>query len=335
MQTDPKTIAAAFSIGEIISAEAYGKGRIHATYRIESSSGTYVLQKIAALFEPAMADIERITAHLTQKNVTTTRLIRTNDGNLSFASKGEHWRLMTYIPGETIETGPTTAQAESAARFAAVFQEALLDYTEPFAYAIPNFYDTPTLLTKMLDVDTSHMGTEKYAICHPLAETIRARLDKLGGYVATPKRVLHGDLRFNNFRFDTNGVAIALIDLDTLGRYPLPIEIGNMLRSWCSSRQTSRPSLNFDTWQAAITGYRAAARFVSEDEWRAIPHGFEQVTLELAARYLTDAYEEKYFAHDSTYPSLLEQNLDRARFCLAIHDEFSYNREIVNRMFSA
>jgi Ser/Thr protein kinase RdoA (MazF antagonist) len=208
-----------------------------------------------------------------------------------------------------------------------------LDFTEPFAYAIPHFYDTDSIVTTMLETDAAHTGSEKYAACHPIATTIHERLEKLGGYVVTPKRVLHGDLRFNNFRFDSDGIAIALIDLDTLGRYPLPIEIGNMLRSWCSSRQAARPSLNFDTWQAAINGYRAAAHFITDEEWRVIPHGFEQVTLELAARYLTDAYLEKYFAHDPVYPSLFEQNIDRARFCLAIHDEFGYNREIVARMF--
>lgn len=335
MQQDLNAIIHAFPIGGARSIEPYGKGRIHSTYRVETGSGIYILQKIAALFEPAMADIERITDHLADKNITTTRLVRTTGGTLAHEHAGEYWRLMTYVPGETIENGPSIAQAESAARFVARFQEALSDFTEPFAYSIPHFYDTASIAKNMLEADAAHANSEKYAICHPIVETIDERLGKLGGYIATTKRVLHGDLRFNNFRFDMNGMAIALIDLDTLGRYPLPIEIGNMLRSWCSSRQTSRPSLNFDIWQAAVNGYKAAAHFITDEEWRAIPHGFEQVTLELAARYLTDAYLEKYFAHDPAYPSLFEQNIDRAQFCLAIHDEFGYNREIVNRMFAA
>lgn len=325
----PEIAVARFPLGYVRSIESLGKGRIHATFHVHAESGEYVLQKIAKIFAPMMEDIERVTAHLALKGIVTTRLVRTQEETLGVDDGDSSWRLMTFIPGETIETHPSVARAESAARFVAHFQAALLDYEKPFKYSIPHFFDTPAILAKMLATDTANAGMQKHESCHPIAEHIRARLEVLDGFVNTPQRVLHGDLRFNNLRF-SEGEAIALIDLDTLGRYPLPIEIGNMLRSWCSSRLTKRPSLTFDVWRAAAAAYRKEAVFMTEEEWRMIPKGFKQVTLELAARYLIDAYEESYFAHDAaTYPTLFEQNLDRAHFCLAILDEFDMNENAI------
>ena len=49
-----------------------------------------------------------------------------------------------------------------------------------------------------------------------------------------PERIIHGDLKLNNIRFDETGnKAIAIVDLDTLGVSKIVIDIGDAIRSWC------------------------------------------------------------------------------------------------------
>ena len=160
---------------------------------------------------------------------------------------------------------------------------------------------------------------------------ILGRAKKLSAEIATlPKRTLHGDLKLNNLRFDADGThAIALIDFDTLGRYTLPLEIGDMLRSWCT---TTSYTLDLSVWQTSIRGYRSEAHFVTADEWRLIPDGLAEITLSLAARYCADAYEEKYFAHDPAYVSLFEQNAERTKRYLAVLTDFDRNEESIRTM---
>ncbi|MBL8158134.1 phosphotransferase [bacterium] len=321
MQPDLSVIAAAFPIGTIRSIEPLGNGRIHATYLVRSDMGEYVLQKIGVLFVPALPDIEAVTAHIAAKGLLTSRVVRTEDGALSRQDGDSAWRLMTFIPGMTIETEPTPAQAANGAAFIAQFHTALADYTQPFAYRIPHYRDTGYALGHLHELDRRNTGSSKYEKCHPLAEEIEHRRTLLSPAMsALPLHTLHGDLKLNNLRFDTEGVeAIALLDLDTLGSYPLPLELGDMLRSWCK-RGTG---IDTETWKTLMKTYREHAAFMHDDEWRLIPDGFFEITLSLAARYCADAYEETWFKHNPEYPSLFEQNVASTERCLALLDDFT------------
>ena len=72
-----------------------------------------------------------------------------------------------------------------------------------------------------------------------LAEKIQVEVDRLGRPIDLPKRVIHGDLKFNNFLFEGREEgdppkAHALIDLDTLAKLPLYFDLGDAWRSWCN-----------------------------------------------------------------------------------------------------
>jgi len=331
MNPEIEAILAAFPIGTASSTEPYGKGRLHSTYHVRTADGEYILQKIGPLFNPAMKDIDSVTKHLEAKGIGTARVIPTREGALSYGKDGGYWRLMTFIPGATIEGNPSVPQAENASAFIGMFHTALLDYEKSFAYHLPGYRDTPLAISHLREADAAHETSEKYAVCHPLVVEILGRAKKLSAEIATlPKRTLHGDLKLNNLRFDADGThAIALIDFDTLGRYTLPLEIGDMLRSWCT---TPSYTLDLSVWQTSIRGYRSEAHFVTADEWRLIPDGLAEITLSLAARYCADAYEEKYFAHDPAYVSLFEQNAERTKRYLAVLTDFDRNEESIRTM---
>jgi hypothetical protein len=78
-----------------------------------------------------------------------------------------------------------------------------------------------------------------------------------------------------------------------------------------------------------IRGYFQTANFITTDEKMKIPDGIELMTLELSARYITDAFEETYFTLDELrYPSLYEQNKQKAIAQLQFYDDFQSKQKI-------
>lgn len=328
----PDKVATYFSIGTISSITPLGNGRIHTTYLLQAASGDYVLQKVGPLFAPAMQDIDRVTAHLAAQGLPTPRIIRTILDDIGVEDAGDVWRLMTFITGETIEKDPSRRHIASGAAFIARFHAALTDFSVPFAYHIPHYRDVVYDLQHLASVDAAHTASEKYAAVHPIVDDIMRRASSCTlAFPSLPSRVLHGDLKLNNLRFSENGEAVALLDLDTLGTYPLPLELGDMLRSWCG---TSDATIDRECWQAAMRAYRDNALFMTADEWRSIPAGFVTITLSLAARYCGDAYEEKFFRHDPSYPSLFAQNIERARRYLSLLDDFTKQEDALRALHS-
>ena len=83
---------------------------------------------------------------------------------------------------------------------------------------------------------------------------------------------MHGDPKINNLLFDAaTGRALCFIDLDTLGRMPLPLELGDAFRSWCNpaGEDNRQSAFALDLFAAAVDGYAAGARAGSRRRSRA------------------------------------------------------------------
>ena len=111
--------------------------------------------------------------------------------------------------------------------------------------------------------------------------------------------------------------AVALIDLDTLGRGTLDAELGDAFRSWCNPASEDATDAVFDLalFDAGVRGYAEGARGdATPDEVRSIAPGVDRICLELAARFAADALSESYFGWDATrFATRGEHNLLRAR----------------------
>jgi len=108
---------------------------------------------------------------------------------------------------------------------------------------------------------------------------------------------------------------VAILDLDTTGRGAIATEMGDALRSWCNSNGELGSAL-FDTatYEAAVKGYFSTATFLTDEEKKYIPLGIKTIALELAARFLSDAFEEAYFRFDPAhFSNLAEQNFALAK----------------------
>ncbi len=279
-------------------------GLINRTWHVVSESGTpLILQRVNAIFPPAVnEDIDALTRHLAARGVTTPRIVPTRAGALWLEHAGSVWRVLTAIDGLTRDALENAAQAREAGRILAVFHREVASFDRPFANARLGVHDTARHLLTLRRALAEHTDHPQHAQAAALAERVLAHAERLPALPAVRDRVVHGDPKVSNILFDpVRDRALCLIDLDTVARMPVALELGDAMRSWCNpgaeDADSSRISVPFFT--AAVEGYAAAAAgTLGRAEWAAIPAATLTITVELAARFCTDALRESYFRWD-------------------------------------
>lgn len=313
-----------FPIGEVIMLAPLGNGHIHETWLVTTGTGKYVLQRLNPhIGVQETENVVLVTEHLASQGLLTPRLLIAQHRASVLENHTGTWRVMTYIEGSTIETGPTPAQAGSAARLLAQFHKALADIPGTLPYTLPHFHDTAYDLARLKEIHRPETSLNKYRECEPVARRVIELLEPRAHMLDTlPRRLIHADPKINNFRFDPESKeALCMLDLDTVGHHPLPIELGDMLRS-CTA-VAGGADIDTAVWRSIVETYRVTSSILTEEESRLIPDGYIVYALELAARSITDAYEEKFFRHDrDRFATLFEQNLARAELQLARAEGF-------------
>jgi len=276
-----------------------------------------VLQAVNPIFPPAInADIDIVTRHVERHGVTTPRLMPLPGGSLWLEAQDAVWRLLTFMPGETYERMPGPDHAREAGAQLGRFHAALANFDYEFVNARLGVHDLDRHLATLRCALATRTEHANFAAVEPLASAILSLAASLPALPQSPDRTVHGDPKISNIVFDTSGKATCLIDLDTLARMPLALELGDALRSWCNpaGEDTATATLNSVLYRAALSGYAPEARlFISETEWRAFPAATLRITVELAARFCADALAESYFGWDSArFASASEHNQARA-----------------------
>jgi len=283
-----------------------------------------VLQALNRIFPAAInRDIDAVTRELTAHGVTTPRIVPTRDGALWLEREGAVWRQLSYVPGYTVERVPSAAHAREAGALLGRFHAALADFDYAFANARLGVHDLDrhiAALSKALDAGRAHA---EFATVEPVGRAILDVRATLPALPDTPDRNVHGDPKISNVVFATDSSrAVCLIDLDTLARMPVALELGDALRSWCNTADEDAADARFDAalFAAAVDGYAATANtFITAAEWQAIPAATLRIAVELAARFCADALEETYFGWNAArYPSASAHNLARAGAQLAL-----------------
>jgi Ser/Thr protein kinase RdoA (MazF antagonist) len=295
-------------------------GLINPTWYVRSRGGTpLVLQRVSSIFPPTVnEDIAAVTEHLAAKGVLTPRLVPTRDGALWLEHGGAVWRVLTFVDGVNRDAVESPAQARAAGRVLAEFHRAVGDLEHTFRSTRLGVHDTARHLRALRAALDEHRSHREIANVRPLAERVLALAERLPPLPPNPDRIVHGDPKISNIMFARDGDrALCLIDLDTLSRMPVALELGDALRSWCNPRTEDAPDAAFrqPLFAAAVDGYAdAAAGFLTLTEWQAIPTGTVTICVELAARFCLDALRESYFRWDpSRYPSSSAHNQARTR----------------------
>jgi Ser/Thr protein kinase RdoA (MazF antagonist) len=289
------------------------RGLLHATYRVATVSGDFVVQRLhAAIPDRAIDDMRMVTAYLVACGLQVPSLVPTLDGK-PFARdmRGGRWRVYPWLPGHVVERVADSAMAGAAGRLVGLLHKhlAACDYIPQGS--IPHFHDTAFVLTELQNV-YPELPDEVRGIADDIIATLPPLI-----VADEPQQLIHGDLKISNLIFDDLGHAVGIIDFDTILRHARAIDLGDAFRSWCNRTAEDDPEARFDVacFEAAASGYaqgfgRPFSLEIRIGHLRATRH----ITLELAARFLIDVVHDTYFGFDATrYPHRRAHNVARAR----------------------
>jgi Ser/Thr protein kinase RdoA (MazF antagonist) len=305
-------------------------GLINRSYSASRQDGSAcVLQCVNPIFAPEInEDIDAVTRHLAAKGLTTPLLVATNDARRFVELDGAIWRLLTRIPGATCEAVSTTDEAREAGRVLGEFHRAVADFGQPLKNRRPPVHEIGRHLANLENALGEHLRHRAHRAVTAIADRILSMAANLPPLAAETPRLVHGDPKISNIVFrDADGVegtardarrrvGVCLVDLDTLTRIPVALEIGDALRSWCNTATEDSPAAQFsvERFAAAVAGYRqGAGDLLTAAEWQAVPAATQTIAVELAARFAADALNESYFAWDrGRFASASEHNQARA-----------------------
>lgn len=303
--------------------EEVPSGHINRTWRVSAPGSLYALQWLNPIFAPELhLDIQAVTSRLAQQGLVTPRLLRTRWDKLwAGDEKTGVWRLFTWIKGETFLQAASAETCEEAGRLLGKFHSALWHFKHEFKFARLDVHNTQKHIFNLRKALEKHRDHAAFGRVSPVAQAILDDFSGLDLTICSPKRIVHGDPKLSNIIFAPDGKAICMVDLDTLARMPIALELGDALRSWCNpAGEEQEATFRTDFFLSALKGYaEVMAGLASKDDWQAIPRWTMVISLELAARFCTDALEESYFRWDEQrFESASEHNLLRARVQLAL-----------------
>jgi Ser/Thr protein kinase RdoA (MazF antagonist) len=292
-------------------------GHINRTFRVEAPGGPLILQRLAPIFSAEVQeDIAAITEHLEHAGLLTPRLRPAGDRLSVVDAQGGVWRALTFVAGQTLLRADSAERCRSAGELLGRFHAALWDCGHEFRHRRLGVHDTERHLARLRAALERHTAHPRHAEVAGVGRQILEAAAALQLPAGLPERVVHGDPKISNVLFGDDGRALCFVDLDTLARMALPLELGDALRSWCSPQgeEVEGPA-DLDFYRGALRGYATGlGGLATSDERRAIPAAAELIAVELAARFCIDALEESYFAWDpARYESACAHNLARTR----------------------
>ena len=296
-----------------------GNGLINQTWLVENGvSEHFVLQRVNSMFPAAInQDIDVLTRHIEAKGLTTCRLVPANDGALWVEHEKGVWRLLSRVDGASRNALTSAAQAREAGMVLGQFHLAVSDLEHTFSNLRLGIHDTARHLRFLDETLRNRTHHPEYAAVSSLGREILDIAKSLPVLPQVPDRVVHGDPKVNNILFEAGGNrAICLVDLDTISQMPLPLELGDAMRSWCnpSGEDYWTGEFSAELFIPAIEGYAEQTRgWILPEEWSSIVPATHIILIELAARFCADALNETYFAWDpQKFATRSEHNQVRA-----------------------
>lgn len=343
-------IAAQFAPGgRILDIRPYGRGNINDTFLVTgcgvsfsaapdfSGEWHFILQRLnLRVFrhpELIMANLATVIEHF-QKRLENEplpagrrwklpRVLRTNDGQDHFIdSPGSFWRALSFIENaRTLEVIENTHQAQEVGYALGLFHRLVCDLPpDRLAETLPGFHVTPLYLRHFDEVVARSRppSSPEAAWCLKFIEKRRAFASVLEDAKARGKlrlRPVHGDPKVNNVMLDAStGMAVGMIDLDTVQPGLVHYDLGDCLRSGANPLGEETPNwhqvrFDPDLGRAILTGYLSQARdFLTDHDQAFLYEAIRLIPFELGVRFFTDYLEGNVY-FKAPHP---EHNLMRA-----------------------
>lgn len=314
-------------------------GLINATYRVKNDRGVAIaaLQRLHPVFQASVnEDIEAITGALVEQRLTTPTLVRTLSGD-SHATSPEHvWRAITWIPGQCHAKIPNLRVAEQGGKLIARFHRAVHGLDYEFQFKRKGVHDTEAHLQKLRMASQSRDSLPDGL--EALRDDILSQAESLPSLPILPSRIVHGDLKISNLLFDDDEQGLCLIDLDTMAHGTIAYELGDALRSWANPQgeNVASPVIDPTILAALAKGYASESEgILSSEEIASVVGGLERVSLQLAARFCVDVFEDSYFGWDAKrFPSRKAHNMMRAKGQLALSQSVASDRNHLQELWT-
>ncbi len=296
------------------SNEVFGAGHIHDTYKVETTEGNFILQRInTTIFKDVlgvMQNIEQVASHLQQQGDYPMEILSPcyskEDKSYYQDSDDSYWRMFPFI--ENTKVYVTIEQPEQAYPIAYAFGTfigALSDLSsEKLAITLPDFhnglYRLGQLKNAIPNATPSRLQLAKESLDFILQEEA---VFKEVAVLKLPTRIVHNDTKADNILLDKEHLqAKCVIDLDTVMPGTLLSDFGDMVRTCTNSEVEDSDNFSAITMQRPIyealeTGFLDALQdSINPEERSALYLGAKWIILEQAVRFLAD-----FLNNDSYY----------------------------------
>ncbi|MBD2776697.1 phosphotransferase enzyme family protein [Iningainema tapete] len=313
------TIAKQFTQqGTVISIQAFGSGNINDTFLVtldSPESKHFVLQRINThvFRQPqlVMHNMRAYTEHVykrLQSNPLSRRwevprVLLTLDAQDHWRNAdGSFWRAISFIEGsQSFDTMRGLEQAQEVGYALGMFHNLISDLPpETLADTLEGFHITPLYLQQYNEVlaKTNWRQSPEVNYCLQFVSDRSSWSYILEDALATgklPLRLMHGDPKINNVMFDTvTGLAVSVVDLDTVKPGLVHYDIGDCLRSGCNpageeTEQWEEVYFDTDICQGILQGYLSSAKaFLTENDYIYMYDAIRLLAFELGLRFFTD-----------------------------------------------
>lgn len=341
-----RTIIKDFNLkGELTDINCISTGNINDTYVARTAfhlgEKLYIIQrvnhKVFSSPEKIAENVSQVTNHIEQKlreaNASdirrrVLRYYRKNDGSYyHITENGDYWRVVSCVYGAVSVNDADLVYLRAAGEAFGEFQSHLSDFPADTLYeTIPDFHNTKKRYEALREAARLNAANRldevreeyDYLLSMEKEACVLCELNEQG---KLPVRVVHNDTKCNNVMFDVEtNEHLAVIDLDTVMPGLIANDFGDAVRFAANPGGEDNPDvskiyLDLDFYSAFAEGFvPSVIKTATPLEVETLPDGVLALTLELAARFLTD-----YLNGDVYFKCKMDKhNLVRTRAQIAL-----------------
>lgn len=348
VKIDKKNVDTFWELEKVKSIVPFGSGHINETYRIETTTGEFILQRVNKnvfrtneLVENYQVLVDSVNIyHNETGSKITPQIFKTKAGAYhQIDKKGFAWRLVEFIPeAGSYDICPKPSIAFEASKAIGNYQ-LFLNTLNPklFQDTIVGFHNLPMRIKAFRDaVKNAEIELVKSSK-EEVEESIKMEfiVDETSSAMAgLPARLNHNDTKLNNVIF--SGKEVLVIDLDTIMQGNVMFDFGDMVRTFTSpamedEKDLSKVTFRIDYFEALTKGYLKLLKTdLSQPEKESLFSGALYIIYEQALRFLTD-----YLLGNVYYKVAYKQhNLVRTRTQLKLLKYILENRDRLQKIIS-